>query len=375
MIHPAHWIALVCLASFPCAVSAQVAGQLASNKNSPGMPSDDGTSKIVATDLVCVVNGEHILAGDVFAYIDNIIEDNRSSIPRGQEDTVRRAMLRRMLQQYVVIKAQEQAFITEMIGNSSPAETKEKRKKFEVQANKMFYERYVPNLYKSNNVSDLGSLEKKLQEKNSSLTALRKQFIEKALAGECERKHVPDDIEVLREELIEYYQSHTEQWQKPARARWRQLTARFDRYPTRDDAKRAIEAMGNEILFGGNRFEVVAKAKSQGYTAPSGGMQDWTTKGALKSQPLDAAIFSIALERLSQIIEDDVGYHIIEVLQREEASMVSFEAAHDEMREAIVAEKRKKLAEEFRKKIMEQTAVWTRWPEDIPNSQPLGDVP
>ncbi len=170
---------------------------------------------------------------------------------------------------------------------------------------------------KSNNVSDVRSLEEKLRERSSSLTQLRQKFMENVLASESERKHVPDDIEVLREELIEYYNEHADQWQKPARARWRQLTARFDRYQTRAEARLAIEAMGNEVYLGGKPFDAVAKSSSQGYTAAEGGVQDWTTKGALKSAPLDVAIFSITPKRLSQIIEDDIGYHIIEVIERE----------------------------------------------------------
>lgn len=373
--HRANWIALVCLASFPCAASAQVAGQLASNKNPPtSAPEDDGTSKIVATDLICVVNGEHVLAGDVFAYIDNIIEENRKSVPKGQEDAIRRALLRRMLAQYVQIKAQYQAFLSEMIGNATPTDAKEKRRHVEVKANQLFYEKQVPNLMKSNNVSDIRSLEEKLRERSSSLTQLRQKFMENILASESERKHVPEDIEVLRDELIEYYNDHADQWQKPARARWRQLTARFDRFPSRVEARQAIEAMGNEVYLGGKPFGSVAKASSQGFTASEGGVQDWTTKGALKSAPLDAAIFSIEPKRLSQIIEDDFGYHIIEVIEREDAKVVSFEAAHDEMRDAIVSKKRKKLAEEYRKKVMDHTVIWTLWPEDIPGSRSLREV-
>ena len=375
MRHRAHWIALVCLASCPCGVSAQVAGQPASNKNAAtAAPEDDGTSKIVATDLICVVNGEHILASDVFAYIDNIIEENRKSIPKGQEDVIRRALLRRMLAQYVQIKAQYQAFISEVVGNAAPSEVKEKRKQVEVKANRLFFERQVPNLMKSNDVSDVRALEEKLREKSSSLTQLRQQFVEKVLASQSEIKHVPDDIEVLREELIEYYEGHADQWQKPARARWRQLTARFDRFPTRDAARQAIEAMGNEIFLGGKPFDAVAKASSQGYTAPQGGEQEWTTQGSLKSKAIDNALFAIAPRLLSQVIEDDLGYHIIEVLEREDASVKSFQEAHDEMRKAIIAEKRKKLAEEYRKKVMDHTVIWTLWPEDIPGSRSLREV-
>lgn len=374
MKYRALGIALVFLASIPCVATSQVAGQLASSKSSAqGAPPDDGTSKIVATDLICVVNGEHVLAADVFSYIDNIIEENRKSVPPGQEDVIRRALLRRMLSQYVQIKAQYQAFLAEMVGNAPPNEAKEKRKQIEVKANQLFFEKQVPNLMKSNQVADVRSLEEKLREKNSSLTQLRKQFMEKVLAGESERKHVPDEIEVLREELIAYYNDHAEQWQKPARTRWRQLTARFDRFPSHAEARQAIEAMGNEVYLGGKPFDAVAKASSQGFTASMGGVQDWTTLGSLKSKPLETAIFSITPKRLSQIIEDDFGYHIVEVLEREEASTVSFEAAHDEMREAIMDEKRKKLADEYRKKVMDRAVIWTLWPEDIPGSRSLNE--
>ncbi len=222
---------LVCLASFPATAWTQGPGQLASSKGPAARGEDPTTANIVATDLICVVNGEHVLAGDVFAYIDNIIEENRKSIPKGQEDSVRRMLLRRMLVQYVQIKAQYQAFLSEMIGNAPPHEAKEKRKQVEVKANQLFFEKQVPQLMKSNSVTDVGGLEVKLRDKNSSLTQLRQQFMEKVLAGESERKHVPDDVEVLRDELIQYYQDHAEEWQKPARARWRQLTARFDRFP------------------------------------------------------------------------------------------------------------------------------------------------
>ena len=244
----------------------------------------------------------------------------------------------------------------------------------EVKANQLFFEKQVPNLMKSNDVMDVRALEEKLRERSSSLTQLRQKFMENVLAGESERKHVPQDIEVLRDELIEYYKDHADQWQKPARARWRQLTARFDRFPSRADARLAIEAMGNEVYLGGKPFGSVAKASSQGFTASEGGVQDWTTKGALKSAPLDTAIFTIEPKRLSQIIEDDLGYHIIEVIEREDAKVVSFEAAHDEMRDAIVATKRKKLAEEYRKKVMDNTVIWTLWPEDIPGSRSLREV-
>ena len=48
----------------------------------------------------------------------------------------------------------------------------------------------------------------------------------------------------------------------------------------RDHAWNKLAAMGNEV-FGGRSFAEVAREKSEGPTASSGGSYDWTTKGAL----------------------------------------------------------------------------------------------
>ncbi len=335
---------------------------------------DNDAVVLKETDVICVVGDEHILAGDMYVYVSPIIEENRARIPASQEAKVRADLTRKVLIQYVEVKALCQDFFRQQAGNLAPAQAKEAQQKIRTKANRIFHEKQVPNLLKTYKVNDVLSLEEALRAKSLSLPQLQSQFIERIFATEAERRNVPDDVEVTREELLEYYNEHTEEWQQEGRARWRQLTARFNRYPTKEAARAAIEAMGNEIFLGGKSFEAVAKSSSQGFTAPNGGLHDWTTQGSLKSKPLDQAIFSIPLNRLSLIIEDDVGFHIIEVLERKDAHVTSFSEAQDDMRDAIVEQKKNKLRDAYRKKVMERTPIWTRWPEDIPGSRSLEAV-
>lgn len=329
---------------------------------------------LAEADLICVVGTEHILAGDMLVFVEPIIEENRKSIPPSQEAAIRRQLTRRFLPQYVELKAMYLEFFRETVNKSGPSEMKEARQGILTKANKLFYERQVPNLLERNKVPDIKALEEKLRGKSMSLAMLRRQFVETVLATEAERRHVPEDVEIGRDELLQYYADHAEDWQKPGRAKWRQLTARFDRFGDKAAAKGAIELMGNEIFLGGKPFEAVAKERSHGFTASEGGLVDWTTQGSLKSKPIDQAIFSIPLNRLSQVIEDDIGFHIIEVLEREDAHTVSFEEAQLDMREALVDAKKAELRKAFHKKVMDRTVVWTRWPEDIPGSRALADV-
>lgn len=364
------WLALVLLETLPAQSLSPWSGSLQAG------PPDDlrNEQPLAPADLICVVGDEHILAGDVLAFVDPLIEENRKRISPAQEEALRLQLIRQYLVQYVEVKALYLEFFRDAAGKASPAEMKESQQKILRTASKMFFEKQVPNLLKKNKVEDLKSLEEKLRAKSMSVSVLRKQFTEQVLALEAERRHVPEDVEIGRDELLAYYAEHAEDWQNAGRAKWRQLTARFDRFPDKAAAKAAIVVMGNEVLFGGKPFEAVAKEKSHGITASAGGVFDWTTQGALKSKQLDHFIFSIEPGRLSQIIEDELGFHIIEVLEREDAHTVTFEEAQLKMRNALVEKKRSELREAFHKRIMDRTVIWTRWPEDIPGSRSLTDV-
>lgn len=329
---------------------------------------------IALADLICVVGEEHILAGDMMIYVDPVIEENRKNLGPGQEDIVRKQLLRKVLQQYVEVKALYQEFFRQTAGNAAPAEAKETQQKIRSKASKLFFEKQVPNLLKAHDVTDIKALEEKLRSKSMSIGQLQQRFVEQVLASEAERRQVPEDVEIGREELMQYYSDHADEWKQVGRAKWRQLTARFDRFPSKAAAKAAIEAMGNEVYLGGKPFEAVAKASSQGFSAKEGGVFDWTTQGALKSKPIDEALFTIPPRRLSQVIEDEVGYHIIEVLERADARTITFEEAHDEMHTAISTAKKNELRDAFHKRVMERTVIWTRWPEDIPGSRSLAEV-
>jgi hypothetical protein len=332
-------------------------------------PLDD--DDLEAGQLICVVGDEYILAGDMFVFVEPILEENRSRLSSAQEKKLRAQLTRQVLTQYVEIKALYQEFFRDMVGTGGPKELRETRQKVTSKANRLFYEKQVPNLLSTYEATDLASLEQKLRAKGVSLNVLRSQFIERVLGGELERKYVSEEVEITREELLQQYAQRSKEWERPGRARWRQLTARFDRYPTRQAARAAIEEMGNEVFLGGKPFEAVARDRSHGFTAAKGGVYDWTTQGGLKSQPLNEALFTLPVQRLSLVIEDDLGYHIVEVLEREEARMVPFEEVQFDIRHAIRKEKLEAAREAYRKQVMARTVIWTRWPEDIPGSRSL----
>lgn len=334
-----------------------------------------------AGELVAVVGSDHILAGDMAIFVEPIIEKNRDKISgKAQEDQIRSQLTRQVLKEYVVIKAMHQEFFRDVLGSGPPDEAEKTRKLVSTKASKMFYEKRVPDLLKQYKVqgSDLAALETKLREKSISLRLLRIQFVEQVLAGELERKYVPAELQVDRRELLDYYQKNRTDWAEPAKARWRQLTIRFDKHANnRKEVESLINGLGNQLI-NGQPFQAAARQHSEGYTAEDGGVYDWTTQGSLKSKPLDAALFSLPLGKLSQVIEDDIGMHIIEVLERKNSRTKEFTEAQVEIRKTLSQEKRALEVKKLHQKVLARTPIWSKWPEDLKEKakhvRPLSDA-
>ena len=115
---------------------------------------------------------------------------------------------------------------------------------------------------------------------------------------------------------------------------------RKSRHPSRDEAIDLLGRLGNQVLDGA-KLAAVARAGSEGSTAREGGLHDWTNKGNLVSESLDNAIFSLPVGQLSRIIETDLGYHVVRVVQRQDQSLTPFLEAQVDIRNKLVRQRKK----------------------------------
>jgi parvulin-like peptidyl-prolyl isomerase len=122
--------------------------------------------------------------------------------------------------------------------------------------------------------------------------------------------------------------------------------------------------MGNQVRDhelgrGGAPFEAVARQHSHGFTASDGGVHDWTAQGSLVAVGLDAALFSLPVGRMSQIVLGNDAWHIVRVLERKPAGRVPFEEAQAKIREQLVAQRRDQKQREYLDKLRKEVRVWT----------------
>ena len=319
-----------------------------------------GVQPIEGGEIIAKVDGQIVLASDILWQVDQLIAANRSRIPEDRVAEARRALMRQQLKPMLDTKMLYADFRRKVPAENIPGIFDNLRQPFN--------ESEVPRLVKMLKLEDQAELEQILRKSGTSIADVRRQFYERTIASEWLRQMTEKPKEVTHEELLAYYQEHTKDYEYPAQAKWEEVMIRIDRTGNdRTAAWKEIAGLGNEIWqrvskspgLRGPIFTEIAKTRSHGYTADSGGQHEWTTKGALVSQEIDEALFTLKVGQLSNIIESDRGFHIIRVLERKEAGRTPFTEAQAEIRKILKNEQRQGLSEVQLVKLRKKSRVWT----------------
>lgn len=303
-----------------------------------------------------VVLGSEVLpiANESLARLPDIEKASESDIARAREQ-----LIKRILPQHIELKL----LYVDAKRNLPPEAIENIRD----QLGKRFEEVEVSERLKKLELSSRRELEKKLAEWGTSLEHEKQAFIEKAIAQQWVFEKLRKEEEVTHEQLLDYYQAHASEYDHPTRVRWEHLEVTFAKHPDKREAWQLIAMMGNAVQQG-HPFDQVAKERSEGVMASKGGARDWLTQGSLKSEVLDQNLFSLPAGTLSPILEDETGFHIIRVVEREDAYRTPFEEIQGDIREKIKGERKQERLQEFITQLREEIPVTTVFDQQTADS-------
>jgi hypothetical protein len=338
---------------------------------------------------VATVGNQYIFYGDVAPIVTQTLEPAfakaRFDSERREIEKYREPLIRQTVRQMIETKLMYQEFrreveknapqdklgeiqknIDKKIAETFEAELADTRTKIanlkpEQIAELMKRDHIMPRLamvMRDHNAESLAELDAALRKYGTTLDRQVRYYGEYKLGRSTVGKHVNIKPEITHQEMLDYYHAHTADYAVPAKARFEILTARLSNYPTVGDAVNAVGAMGNEVYFG-TPFAAVAQRSSQEPNAKSGGYYDWTSQGSLASEAIDQAVFSLEVGKLSRVIQDDRGCHIVRVIERRPAGQISFVEAQKAIKEAILAQKRDEAYKKFVEQLSSSTKVWT----------------
>lgn len=357
------WLGMMVLGNSACWAQVQ---QASANDVPVDSSISTGGELFAASYIVAVVGEERVLVGDLFP-----AEKVTAQMIQNPEFQMH---LRKSLKMSIQQKCLAQYFVNSQATGKPKKERDDIRAKMMAKTAEIFRTKVLPEQVKRAKLETEAEFIQLLESQGTSLASMMRSFAEQVWADQALREGVKEKPTVFLDEMQDYYDQHPDQWQRPSRARFRIMSAVFSKYPNREAAYQAIAEMWNQVYFGGAPFEAVAKKLSTGFSADQGGTIDWTRRGALKSKPIDETVFSIPVRALSQVIEDSEGFHVVEVLERQNAYQMTFPQAQGEIKESILKNKKTLLENDYKKKIQDLTPIWTRWPEDIPGSRDLSEI-
>lgn len=148
------------------------------------------------------------------------------------------------------------------------------------------------------------------------------------------------DREVLRgvrvrdEDVHRYYNQNPAELTRKESIPIRQILIRVDPNGPRQSrrlAREKIEAILSELVAGAN-FENMARRYSEGPGASAGGDRGILIKGGGAPPLLERAAFSMSADEISDIIETQRGFHLLQVGERRPAGVVAFAEVKDRIR-------------------------------------------
>jgi len=380
-LRPTLAAALMCGMVVLSAVAARGQAPVA---DAPGAPAGE---VFEPGEILAIVGDQYILAADVLPHVNQVLEQYRGKVPEEQLQQQRRGIVAQLTASHIEVKILYLAFLRKVPAEKVPEVHKKLGTKFDTDLEEMRRkieradkDKQLEILKKDPQLARLvllmkdqgtwspAELDSYLRRFGGSLAQEKRYYIEYKLGQVITSQDLNFEPAISHDEMLRFYKEHEKDYLVPTRVRFEIMSVRFTSFRTKEEAFAAICAMGNRVL-GGARFDAVAKQSSQGLNAEQGGYHDWTPRGSLASKRLDEALFTIEPGKLSTVIEDERGYHILRVTERQEAGKIPFEEVQTAIREKIRQQKVGKQYKDLVVKLKAGATVWTAFDDDPVLSQ------
>jgi peptidyl-prolyl cis-trans isomerase D len=133
-------------------------------------------------------------------------------------------------------------------------------------------------------------------------------------------------IDMPESELRKAYEANKDKYRTPERVHVRHILVSTMNKPKEEVPKLEAKAADllKQIKSGGDFAELAKKNSDDPGSAPKGGDLDWVVRGQMV-KPFEDATFSLKPKETSNLVKTDYGYHIVQVLEKQDARLKPFD--------------------------------------------------
>lgn len=295
-------------------------------------------TEVFNASVVARVNGAPVFAGEVLQHYGEYLKKAREKLDANQYRQLREALIQRDLRSHI----ERRLLVEKMKSDLKP----EQIKQLEAHIDKMFETTLMVKLKNELGVNTRTELELALNERDTTLEAVRDSFATERIAQEYLYGNLDRPDPPTRPELVAYYQEHLDDYKVPARVKWEQIQISTGRRYSKSEAEQKIREAQQELAKG-VPFADVARKYSDGATASSGGEWDWIRAGSLADSDLEQLLFELPPGRLSDIYFGRGAYHLVRVVDRQSEGRREFPEVQNEIRQLLTEQREKDLPKKF----------------------------
>ncbi len=303
--------------------------------------------------VVAQVNGEPVLAYEVLDPYAKRLSELRETVSPQEYRAFRNSLIKNDLRLHIERKLVYQSLKATL----KPEQFKQLNQHVELQ-----FEKRIAELKKEFQVNTKLELEHELQEQGTSISALRHQFVNQQVAREYLAAKAQSSHTIGRQELIEYYRAHLDDYTVPAQVKWDQVVVSHAKHGGKPDAFQIFENVV-EDLKRGTAFNEVAKLYSDGPTASNGGQWNWTRAGSLANKDLEKTLFQLPIGTISQPLDGQNAFQLIRITDRQDAGRIPFEEVQDEIVKTMQQQDRQNTVKNLLEQLIEPADVITIFDE------------
>lgn len=179
---------------------------------------------------------------------------------------------------------------------------------------------------------------RKLAAEGLTPAAMKKDIRGQMLRMRLLRREVQSKILVTDAEIGEYYEKHRQEYEGKEAVRIKQITLTVPEGKASRESVRAQARQLRERLEKGESFDQLAAQYSKGAAATQGGDIGFVERGAIMPE-VEKVAFTLPVGQVSDVIESEMGFHIITVIDKRGAGLKPLQSVRNEIKARLEDEK------------------------------------
>lgn len=280
-------------------------------------------------EVAALVNGTPIFMSDVLAPYSRFLTQIKPHVTPEEFQARRREAAMKNINQLIVRQLLVQAMTSKM--------KEEQIKGLEKYIDDRFNEDNVKIMMKRAKVNTVDDLDDWLRKDGTSLEQQRLEFRNSTMAHEYVVIKSTPKKGYDRPDLLAYYQEHLADFEYLGQVKWQQIVLDPQKHGGPEKTQK-LAANIMDDLKSGKDFGELAKKHSQGATAKSGGVWNWTREGSLARADIEEKLFEMPVGQPCEPFKGPNGIEILRVIDRKDAGRQSFESVQGKIKQAILNE-------------------------------------